>query len=486
MYHIKDKKRWWAANFCTPHVKVAENHFDVLVPLGLMALFIAVIGVTFLLAGQHSGGALLAEAPTFALIKNAIDDVGKSFEAYKETNDQRLKALKDGDDSRAKELQAKLDKIEADVQKATEKKNAFEKEMQLLRERTEELEARQSTPSKSPQQKKKDEYYENHEAWIRAKGISPVHEQRMQDMMRNDVTIGSPGGGGYAVPEKIATEIGILERKLSPVRDLIRVVQVGTSDYKELLTLDTATSGWVGESGSRTATGTPQLREITPTHGELYSYPQTSEWALDDLQFNVENWLIESVARDFARQEGVAVLFGNGTNKPTGMLDTAPTADADDASPLRDPAAYQYIECINSPIALDGDCLIEMVYALNSKYRQGSSWIMNSFTTGAVRKLKVDNDTQYLWQPGLQMGQPDRLLGFPVSTWEDMDDIDADTFPIGFGNFKEGYLLVDRTGLRITRDNVTNIGFVRFYVRRREGGIVRNNDAIKFLKMVTS
>jgi HK97 family phage major capsid protein len=78
------------------------------------------------------------------------------------------------------------------------------------------------------------------------------------------------------------------------------------------------------------------------------------------------------------------------------------------------------------------------------------------------------------------------LLGYPVAFWEQMDDVSTDTHPVAFGDFRRAYVLVDRVGLRITRDNVTNPGFVRFYVRRREGGIVLNNDAAKFLKCSAS
>jgi HK97 family phage major capsid protein len=129
------------------------------------------------------------------------------------------------------------------------------------------------------------------------------------------------------------------------------------------------------------------------------------------------------------------------------------------------------------------DRLIDLVYKLRAPYRMGATFAMNSLTAAGVRKLK-DANGQYHWQPGLQAGQPDRLLGFPLAIWEQMDDIGATKFPIAFGNFRRGYTLVDRTTLRITRDNVTAIGFVKFYIRRREGGIVTNCDAIKWLRTI--
>lgn len=421
---------------------------------------------------------------TFVEIKNAIDKQAEAFEAFKKINDERLKAVESGNETKAKELGEKLTKIDADVSKWGELKKTLETEMTLQRERIEDLESRQKSPGKTAEQKVKDEYKGTFIDWMRAKGMSPVHEQKMSEMAKKDITIASGAGGGFAVPEEISREIERLEKKFSPVRDLVMVRQVGTSDYKEIVNIRGATSGWVGESGSRTATSTPQLREVTPTHGELYAYPQVSEWSLDDIFFNVESWLSEEVAQEFAIQEGEAVIRGNGTSKPTGMLNTTPVTTADDASPKRAAAAYQFILGTEaSPASVDMDGLIDLIYTLNSAYRAGASFVMNSVTTGQTRKLKASGTGEYLWQPSTQAGQPDRLLGYPVATWEQMDDPLGNKFPVAFGNFRRGYILADRVGMRITRDNVTNVGFVRFYVRRREGGIPLNNDAIKWLKL---
>lgn len=421
---------------------------------------------------------------TFELIKKAIDDQATAFDAFKKTNDERIEAIKKGNESKAAELGETLKKIEADVQKFSELKKSLETEMTLNRERLEELESRARSPGKTAAEKVKDEYKRTFFDWVRARGQSAEHESKMVEIGKKDVTIGTAAAGGYAVPEEISRAIDKLERKYSPVRDLVKVVDVGTSDYKELISIRGATSGWVGETGSRTATNTPQLREVVPTHGELYAYPQVSEWSLDDIFFNVEEWLTNEVADEFAYQEGVAVISGNGTSKPTGMTNTAPVATADDASPKRAAAAYQYVlSGDNSPAAIDGDSLIDLVYTLNSRYRANATFVMNSATAGSVRKLK-DTTNQYLWQPGLQAGEPDRLLGYAHRTWEQMPDIAGGALPIAFGDFRRGYTLANRTGLRITRDNVTNVGHVRFYVRRREGGIVTNNDAIKWLKLL--
>ncbi len=425
-------------------------------------------------------------APTFVEIKQAIDNQAIAFEEFKRTNDERLEALKNGDAARAKELDTKLEKIEKDVTTFGQIKKALETEQQIIRERVEELESRASSPGKTASEKRQDEYKNLFVGWIRNKGQSPMHEQQMYDLQRRmleakDVTIGTGSAGGFAVPEEIAREIELQEKKFSPVRDLVKVVQVGTSDYKELVNIRGETSGWVGETGSRPATATPALREIVPTHGELYAYPQASEWSLDDIFFNVEAWLAETVAEEFAIQEGDAVIRGNGTSKPTGMLNSAPVNVDDFGSPLRAAAVYQFIPSAASPDAILPDTLIDVQYKLNSRYRAGAFYVFNSTTAGAIRKMK-DTQNQYLWIPGMVAGQPDMLLGYPMAIWEQMDDVGANKHPVAFGNFRRAYVLADRVGLRITRDNVTNIGHVRFYIRRREGGIVLNNNAIKWIK----
>lgn len=357
--------------------------------------------------------------------------------------------------------------------------------------RIEELESRASSPGR-PQAKVHDEHTRLFTRWIRKPDNVEFKTALLNcqtDLERKDVLVGSGAAGGFAVPSEIAREIERHELRLSPVRRLVRVVDIGTPSYSHLLNLRGSTSGWVGESGTRSATATPLFRQIQPSHGELYAYPQASEWSLDDIFFNVGAWLAEEVAQEFALQEGEAVIRGNGSDKPTGMLNTAPVSTEDEASPLRAAAAYQFIADgpTGSPAVaqITADRLVDLVYKVNSQYRAGATWIMNSGTAGAIRKIK-NAEGNFVWQQGLSAGQPDLLLGFPIETWEQMDDIGTNKFPVAFGDFRRAYLLVQRTGTRILQDPFSNPGFVRFYVRRREGGIVLNNDAAKWLKTVVA
>jgi len=410
-------------------------------------------------------------------IKNTIDQIGRVWDEYKQVNDQRVESIRRGDYAKMGELGAKLERIEADLQQLDGLKSSLD--------RLEELESRVRTPGRPNGDGKvrpfNPEYTKHFEHWIRSGGKNPQDEAMMAEIERKDVTIGSNPGGGYAVPKEIAQQIERFELRFSPVRRLVRVERIGSSDFHFLLNLRGTTSGWASETSTRGASNTPQLRDIVPTHGELYALPSASQWAMDDVFFDVAGWLAENIGDEFALQLGDACIRGNGSSKPTGLINTTPVTTDDFASPVRAAAAFQYVPSVASPFAVTADSLIDCLYKLNSAYRTNGTWVMNSTTTGAVRKLK-DTTNQYLWAPGLAAGEPNRLLGYPQETWEQMDDVGSAKFPVAFGDWRRAYLLVDRTDLRILRDEVTTIGMVRFYARRRVGGMVLNNDAAKFIR----
>jgi HK97 family phage major capsid protein len=110
---------------------------------------------------------------------------------------------------------------------------------------------------------------------------------------------------------------------------------------------------------------------------------------------------------------------------------------------------------------------------------------MNRSTQGVVRKLK-DGQGNYLWQPSFQAGQPAMLAGFPVTEMAAMPNIAANAVPIAFGDFRRGYLIVDRMGVRVLRDPYSNKPYVHFYTTKRVGGGVQDPTVIKAMKMAAS
>jgi len=287
--------------------------------------------------------------------------------------------------------------------------------------------------------------------------------------------------GGYAVPREIDAAIAARLKAISPIRSIAQVVQTGTAGYRKLITTGGTASGWVSETAARPETASPKFAEIAPPSGELYANPAASQAMLDDAAFDLESWLADEIATEFARAEGAAFVTGSGTNQPKGFLG-APTAATDDA--VRAFGTLQFVASGNA--ATLGTApelkLIDLVHTLQAGHRQGASWVMNASTLAEVRKIKT-SDGAFLWQPGLVDGQPDRLLGYPVVEAEDMPDIGANAFPVAFGNFRAGYLIAERSATAILRDPFTNKPFVHFYATKRIGGQVLDSDAIKLLKI---
>jgi len=206
--------------------------------------------------------------------------------------------------------------------------------------------------------------------------------------------------------------------------------------------------------------------------------PKASQKLLDDAFVNVEAWLAEKVGEKFARTEATAFVSGDGVNKPRGIL----TYTAGDG--------FEMIEQIVSGAAADisaantADGLINLVMSLKAPYKAGAAFLMERATVKAVRKLK-DTQGQYFWQPSLTAGNPDMIMGFPVYEADDMETIGANALPIAFGNFKVGYQIVDRFGIRTLRDPYSAKPYVEFYTTKRVGGGVKNFEAIKLLKCST-
>ena len=297
------------------------------------------------------------------------------------------------------------------------------------------------------------------------------------------VTGAVAGDGGYAVPREIDAMIAAQLKTISPIRGVAQIVQTGTAGYRKLITNSTANSGWVSEVGTRPETTTSKFNEIVPPMGELYANPSASQAMLDDAAFDLEAWLADEIATEFARAEGAAFINGSGTNQPKGLLQqpTALTADATRAF-----GTLQHVVTGNASTfgTTPELVLIDLVHSLRAGHRQGAVFLMNTKTLAAVRKFKAADGT-FLWQPGIFENAPARLLGYPVIEAEDMPDVAANALPIAFGNFRNGYIITERRETSILRDPYTNKPYVNFYATKRIGGQVLDSDAIKLLKIST-
>jgi len=435
------------------------------------------------------------DEPTIKSVADALDKIATAFDQYKKTNDERIEAVKSGKGTA--ELDAKLARMDEHINSLGEVKTKLEKMETKLsrpgamggggeqRESAETVEYKHAfldwmrAPADGDRQQRAAAAQKALEAKSKADAAASGRE------VRSTQTVTSTGSaGGFALPEQIERQIARLSVDMSPIRQIATVRQVGTTDYKELFDVNGAGFEWVGETDTRNQTNTPDLVEVAPTFGMASAKPQASEESLDDLFFDVEAWLIDSAAEAMAQGEGAAFVSGNGTKKPTGFLaGPTPVATADAGRAF---GTLEYIasgQAAAMPTSID--VFFDMVYGLRARYRNNAQWVTNKLVLAALRKYK-DTTGQYLWQPALTAGQPSTFLGYGITEAEDTPAVAANAFPLAFGDFKEGYLIADRVGTRITRDEITTPGFVKFYVRKRVGGKLRNTQAIKLLKIAAS
>ena len=388
---------------------------------------------------------------TKAEIATLFDEFRHGFEAFREANDARLADIeKRGTADRL--IEDKLGRIESFLD---QHKSALDRA--VLEKSRPALDGRAAEP---------DGYKQGFGAYVRR------GEEKA-------LSIGVPADGGYLVPDE--TEIEILRRlsAISPIRAIAGVRQVSGAVYKRPISVTGPATGWVGETAARPQTASQQLDELSYPTMELYAMPAATSAFLEDAAVDVGQWIAEEIDTAFAAQETTAFVTGNGVNKPTGFLTGAKVADG----------AWEWGRLGYVASGVDGglpsvngpDVLIDLVHSLKAGYRQNASWVMNRGTQGTIRKLK-DADGNYIWHPANAPDGRASLLGFPLVEAEDMPDIAADSFAIAFGDFRRGYLIVDRRGVSILRDPFSAKPYVLFYTTKRVGGGIADYAAIKLLK----
>ena len=414
-------------------------------------------------------------APSLEDIRAAQESIMTTFEAFKQKNDERLDeiAKKGSEDVVAREH---VERIETELVALKEIRDELDKLQKRL--------ARPGGTREGGQEFTQDQV-EHRNAFLTFIRNPDDHSAKaaLEDIQKRAVQTTTDTAGGFAVPEIISARVERELAEISPLRNIVDVQQAGSKDFKILVDVRGLAYAWVGETTARTDKATPLLEEVAPTFGTIYSYPKATEESMDDMFFNVETWLVNSILEGFAAGEENAIVNGDGTNKPTGILNGTPVATADGARAF---GVLQYIASGNAALVNDPDTFVDVIQSIKKGYRTNGMWLMNKLTAGVSMKLK-DGDGNYLWSMGNIANQtPDRLWGYPVVESEEMPDIAANAFPIAFGDFSAGYILADLVGFRLTRDEITEPGYVKWYARRRLGGKVKKSEAIKLIKVATT
>ncbi len=385
------------------------------------------------------------------------DDIVMAFEAFKDANDERL---------------AQIEKrMSADVVTA--------EKVERINRAIDELTLKSRRPTLSAERREEPtEHKRAFDTYVRKgedHGLSALEAKAM--------SIGSNPDGGYLVPSETEAEIGRLLSKASPMRSIADVRQVSSSIYKKPFATTGASAGWVGEIAARPQTNSPTLAELQFPAMEIYAMPAATQALLDDSAVNLDEWIAREVETVFAEQESEAFIVGNGTNKPRGFMDYPKVANA---AWTWGNTGYVATGVAGGFAASNpSDKLVDLIYGVKAGYRQNGRWILNRSTQAAIRKFK-DAQGNYLWQPAATADGNAMLLSFPVVESEYMPDIATDSHAIAFGDFKRGYLIVDRVGVRMLRDPYSSKPYVLFYTTKRVGGGIQDFDAIKTLKFGVS
>ncbi len=313
---------------------------------------------------------------------------------------------------------------------------------------------------------------------------SYLRKGRESGLVEKAMSVDQDPEGGYYVMPDTSGRIAQLVYETSPIRQVAAIQTITTDSLEGYNDLDEASANWVGEQGTRSETDTPQIGQWRiPVH-EQYAEPRATQKLLDDASIDIEAWLAGKVADKFGRTENAAFVAGDGSLRPRGFttyghgVPSSSTWNVIERIPTGTSGAF----ASSNP----GDALVDTVFSLKAAYRQGAVWMMNRSTLGTVRKLK-DGDGNYMLQPNFtQSGLGLTLLGFPVVEAEDMPDIASNSLSIAFGNFTQGYQIVDRQGVRVLRDPFTAKPYVKFYTTKRVGGDVVNFEALKLVRFASA
>jgi len=392
----------------------------------------------------------------------AFDDFMRAFEAFKEANDDRLGQI----ERRLSADVVTVDKVERLNRVLDDTKRAVD-----------ELALKSARPHLGGPAARSGlglQHKAAFDAYVRKGEAGPLRALESKAL-----SVGSDPDGGYLVPDELERAVNRAVQTVSPIRAIAGVRRVSGSVYKKPFSISGAESGWVAEAAARPETDTPTLAELAFPTMELYAMPAATSALLEDAAVDVDAWLAEEVRDSFAQQEGTAFVVGNGTARPRGFLDY----------PTVDNASWSWGNIgfvktgVNGafPSTDPGDKLIDLVYAVKSGYRANGTFVFNRATQAVIRKMK-DGDGNYLWQPASRAGEASMLMGYPVAESEDMPSLATDSYSVAFGDFRRGYLIVDRVGIRILRDPYSSKPYVLFYTTKRVGGGVQDFDAIKLLK----
>lgn len=363
---------------------------------------------------------------------------------------------------------ATYDKMEADIQNYTAQIERMERQSQIDAQ----MSAWNGSPligapgagTRQPEARTgiaSDNYAEDYNCYLRGRAL--VH---------NVMSEGVDANGGYLVPTEFERQIVTALDENNVIRSVANVIKTA-AERKIPVAASHVAAQWTAENGAYTESNPTFAQKAIDAYKET-ALAKVSIELLQDSMFSVEAYLANEFGRAFGILEEEAFCVGTGTGQPTGIFN----AYDDDA-----PVGGEINVITGTSGAVKGDDLISLIYALKAPYRKNAKFLMKDSSVAEIRKLK-DGNGVYMWQPSLQAGQPDKLLGYDLLTSAYAPEIAANALPVAFGDF-HSYWISDRSGITIQRLNelYSANGQVGFIATKRCDGKTILHEGIQLLKV---
>lgn len=381
-------------------------------------------------------------------LQNLIEKRAKAWEgakAFVESKKDKDGLLKDEDVQTYNEMEAKIAQFSSEIERVS---------------RMEQMEKELSKPMNTPltgkpmaekmQSEKEQKNAMHKDAMLKA---LRSNFRQVDNVLQEKVD----ADGGYLVPEEYDNRLIQSLEGENIMRQLGHTLTT-SGDHKINIAATTPAAAWIDEGGQLTFGEATFKQALLDAH-KLHVAIKVTEELLYDSAFNLENYILEQFGKALANAEEDAFLNGDGTGKPTGVFHQT------------NGGTY-----LTEVATLKADDIINLSHALKRPYRKGAVFILNDKTIAAIRKLK-DNNGAYMWQPSYQVGEPDRLLGYPVYTSQF-----APENKIAFGDFS--YYNIGDRGTRSFKQ-LTELfagnGMIGFIAKERVDGKLILKEAVQIL-----
>lgn len=281
---------------------------------------------------------------------------------------------------------------------------------------------------------------------------------------------GIDANGGYLVPDEYDSRLIQVLNEENVMRSLGTAITT-SGEHKINIAATKPAAAWIEEGGALTF-GDATFDQIILDAHKLHVAVKVTEELLYDNVFNLENYILEQFGKALANAEEDAFINGNGTGQPLGIL--AETGGA------------QVGVTTKSSGKVTADEIIDLVYSLKRPYRKNAVFLANDACVAELCKLK-DSTGQYLWQPSLQAGEPDRVLGYKIYTSAYFPLPAPGKAAVAFGDFSY-YNIGDRGSRSIAelKELFAGNGMVGFVAKERVDGKLVLPEAVKLLKMASA